>query len=105
MEETTQSPTASPRDIEINRLVQALDRAYSHPWLLVRRSFVSGFMTAVGAWLGSVLIVVLSGLIIRHFNLVGPLFQRLEDSVSNSVIQTQNKAANQFLLPSSTPSS
>jgi hypothetical protein len=79
-------------DADVSRLANALELAYARPWVLIRRGFINGFMSAVGAWVGSVLIIVLSGILIQHFNLITPVLQRLE----NTAIQTQSKAVRQL---------
>lgn len=46
----------SPHEASVERLIQALDRAYHRPAQLMWRSFLQGFMSAIGAAIGTILI-------------------------------------------------
>ena len=46
----------SPHEASLDRLINAVDRAYHRPGLLLWRSFLQGVMTAIGASVGTFLV-------------------------------------------------
>jgi hypothetical protein len=46
---------AAPSEATVRRLVVAVEKAYHRPWLMMWRSFLHGFMTALGATIGTAL--------------------------------------------------
>ena len=80
----------SPHEASVDRLVHALDRAYHRPGLLLWRSFLQGFMTAVGAFLGTFLVIIGSGYVLHSlggYNLFKPLITEFQ----NTLIQAELK--------------
>jgi hypothetical protein len=74
----------SPHDASVERLIQALDRAYHRPWLMMWRAFLSGIMTAVGMAVGYLLIFTLLAYVFQvlgGFKLLEPLSQKLQQSI------------------------
>lgn len=53
MAEEPASSAPAPSQATIDRLVQAVERAYHRPWRMMGRSFLHGFMTALGATVGT----------------------------------------------------
>jgi hypothetical protein len=67
-EDTHQSTTPDrPSDATIDRLATAVELASKRPWLLMWRAFLQGFMTALGATIGTAL----------FFTIIVWIFQRL----------------------------
>ena len=86
----------SPHEASVDRLIQAVDRAYHRPFLMMWRSFMHGFMTAVGATVGTAVIISLIGDIIQlqgGLSLLNPFI----DHVQQTVINSQSKAIDQVL--------
>ncbi|MBU6388903.1 hypothetical protein KGQ71_00105 [Patescibacteria group bacterium] len=83
----------SPHEVSIERLVQAVDLAYHHPWRMMWRSFWSGFMTAIGAMVGTVIIVGLLGYMFHALGgieLLRPSIDKLQNMLTQSTTsQTQ----------------
>lgn len=50
----------SPNEASMQRLIDSLDRAYHRPYLMMFRSFLHGFMAAIGAFVGTALMGALS---------------------------------------------
>jgi len=78
----------SPHEASLDRLVEAVDRAYHRPWLMMWRSFLHGFMTAIGATVGTAVIVAILGYVVQThggIDLLNPLI----DKISGKVVQTQ----------------
>ncbi len=83
----------SPHEASIDRLVDALDRAYHRPGLLMWRSFLQGFMTAVGAFFGAIIIAIIVGYVVH---LLGGIdfFQPILDKLQDAIVQSQIKSLN-----------
>jgi hypothetical protein len=72
----------SPEAASFDKLVHAIDKAYHHPWRMAGRSFLHGFMSAVGASVGAALVIILSGYIFNHFGGVG-FINSLAEQIGN----------------------
>lgn len=95
------TPFQSPHEASVNQLVQALDRAYYRPGLLLWRSFWQGFFTAIGAAVGTVVFV---GLVSYLFSILGgsQLVKPYLDKLQNGLIQRQIQTV-QSLEPTADP--
>jgi hypothetical protein len=74
----------NPADPTLDRLVQAVDRAYNRPWLMLWRSFLQGMMSAIGAVVGTALVVALAGFVFNRLGgleLLRPGVQKLQDMI------------------------
>lgn len=69
-----------PDDASFDKFIQALDRAYHRPWVMMWRSFLHGLMTGLGATIGTT--VVLAALTYIFQIVDGP---RLLSSYANSI--------------------
>lgn len=90
----------SPDDATVNHLVAALDRAYHRPGLLMWRSFLAGFMSALGATIGTLIILAVTGLVFHQLGgiaLFSPLVQKLEQQIVDSQNQSQQQIVNQVI--------
>ena len=86
----------SPHEASIDRLVEALDRAYHRPGLLMWRSFLQGIMTAFGTFVGAILIATAVGFAVRSLggvNFFKPVVDQFQEFITQSAIQSQLKAA------------
>ena len=93
------APVPSPSDARVDQLVQALDRAYNRPRLLMWRAFLQGLMTGVGAALGTLLVAASLTYLIHSaggIKLIQPLIDKLQESIVNSQIQAANKLGAQI---------
>ena len=81
----------SPHEASVERLVQALDRAYHRPGLLMWRAFLQGLMTALGLTIGyGLIIIVLAYLIQVHGGLskiLTPLTNEVEQRIVPGIVQ------------------
>ena len=81
----------SPHEASVDRLVEAMDRAYHRPWLMMWRSFLQGMMTGVGAGLGTVLFFAFS---VYLFNVLGgvqllrPILNNFEEGLAAQVVRS-----------------
>lgn len=88
----------SPDDASFDKLVAAIDRAYHRPWQMLWRSFLQGLMSAIGAAVGWILIITLSGYLFQALggiNLLKPLLQKAQDGISSAQTKAL-KEANQL---------
>ncbi len=76
-----------PDEASFDRFILALDRAYHRPWLMMWRAFLHGMMSAIGAAVGAVLIVVLTGYVLNRLGGV-ELLRPLVNRVQEMIIQT-----------------
>jgi hypothetical protein len=75
----------NPNDPVIDRLVQSLDKAYNRPWLMMWRSFLQGVMTAIGASVGTILIIAIIGFTVSKLGgieLFRPGIEKLQDMIT-----------------------
>jgi len=82
--ETDFTPFQSPNEASVNRLIEALDRAYHRPWLMMWRAFLQGLMTAFGMTFGYLLIFTLLAYFFQALGgikLLDPLIERITQSV------------------------
>ena len=82
----------SPHEASVERLVQALDRAYHRPGLLLWRSFWQGVFTALGAFVGSIAIIGLSSYLFHIYGGFERFVQPGLDKLQKNVLQTQSNA-------------
>lgn len=82
---------SNPEDASFDKLVQAIDRAYHRPWTMMWRSFMHGIMTAIGAAVGWILILILSGLLFQALGGV-QLFQPLLEKMEEAIQRTQQRS-------------
>ena len=78
----------SPHEASEDRLIDALDRAYHRPGLMIWRSFLQGFMAGVGASLGTVLFFVVSVYLLNLLggvNLIKPLVDKYQQAIQAEV--------------------
>ena len=81
----------SPHEASEDRLIEALDRAYHRPWLMLWRSFLQGLMSGMGALLGSFLIILLLGFAFNRLGgiaILNPVITKLQDVMTQSQIKT-----------------
>lgn len=72
----------------LERLVVAVDRAYSHTGRLLWRSFLQGLMSALGATVGTFLVLGVTGYLFQKLG--GPaLIQQMISNLSQSIVQAQ----------------
>lgn len=91
----------SPHEASVDRLVEALDRAYHRPWLMIWRSFLHGFMTAIGATFGTVIIVVIAGMAFQALGgieLLRPSIDKLQNMITGSIQSQVGSPSNQTPL-------
>jgi hypothetical protein len=89
----------SPHEASIDQLIQALDRAYHRPRLLMWRSFLQGIMTGIGASVGTLLVagvITYSIHALGGIKLIQPMIDKLQESIVNSQIQASNKIQQQI---------
>ncbi|MCE9557940.1 MAG: DUF5665 domain-containing protein [Armatimonadetes bacterium] len=90
MTQPTTEETLTPqyRDQKLDQLIQAVDRAYNRPRLMMWRSFVIGVMTALGATVGTAIIFTI---LIAILNSLGgvELFKPTVDRIQGLVIPKQ----------------
>jgi len=102
-------PYRHPEDASFDKFVQALDRAYHHPWKMFWRAFFQGVASALGAIIGTILLSALIYLVLRNVNF-NPTIQKLQDAIIPADIRTQidqsNASNNQInqLIQSVSPS-
>lgn len=85
---------SNPNDQTLNRLVLAVEKAYNKPGLLMWRGFCYGFMTAVGATVGTAVIIAISTYAFSFFGgfrYLKDSLSGLGDKVTNSIISSSNK--------------
>ena len=78
----------SPHEASVDKLVAAIDNAYHRPWMMMWRSFLQGFMAAIGAVIGTAFIGILSVYLFQAlggFSLLKPYVDKLQHSISTSV--------------------
>lgn len=81
----------SPHEASEDRLVEAIDRAYHRPWLMMWRSFLQGVMSGIGAVVGSAIILLLLGFLFNRLggvNLLKPAIGKLQDTIIQSQVKT-----------------
>ena len=81
---------ANPNDQTLDRLVRAVEKAYNKPGQLMWRGFLYGFMTAVGATIGTAVIISLSAYV---FNILGGV-KYITNNISSFADQVTSKAVN-----------
>ena len=94
----------SPHEASVDRLVEAVDRAYHRPWLLMWRAFLQGLMTALGLTVGYAMIVILIAYLIQvrggTAKLLDPLLIEVQQKVIQPTVQNQTNALTTQLSPS-----
>lgn len=92
MEDKPESTTPQPpSDATISRLATAVEQASKHPWLLMWRSFLQGFMTALGATIGTALFFTILVWVFQRLggvNLLKPEIDKLENLLIPAKYQT-----------------
>ena len=80
----------------VARLTLAIEQAYTKTGTLVWRAFLQGFVSALGAAIATVLLVLIAAYL---FNALGgpALLQNFISSVSNTIVHTQEQALLQAL--------
>lgn len=86
----------NPNDPTINRLVEAIERAYFHPWKMAFRSFIHGMMVGIGGAFGTALVVFLSGYLFTHYGGIDKIKGFLNGMVDN-ITQSQTKSVENSL--------
>jgi hypothetical protein len=90
----------NPSAPSIDRLVESLDKAYHHPWLLIWRSFLQGLFYALGAAVGFASIAG-AALYFAHINggisLLNPLIDKVNAMVQTSVQKQTDSQVNSAL--------
>jgi len=76
-----------PDEASFDRFILALDRAYHRPLLMMWRAFLHGMMYAIGAAVGAVLVVVITGYILNRLGGV-ELLRPFVDKVQEMIVQT-----------------
>ena len=88
----------SPHEASVEKLVEALDRAYHRPGLLMWRAFLQGLMTALGMTVGYALIVIALAYAIQVHGGIGklldPLINQIQSRVIPASLQSQLQASN-----------
>lgn len=84
----------NPNSASVDRLIQALDRAYHRPGLLMWRAFTSGLFYAIGATVGaaiffSVVLYVLH--VLGGLSLLSPGIEKLSDMITSQQVKSLNK--------------
>ena len=85
------SDFSHPESASFDKLVEALDRAYHRPGTMIWRSFLHGIMTAIGAAVGWILILIVSGFIFQALGgikILEPTMNRLRDSLLEAQIRS-----------------
>lgn len=83
----------SPDEASVNRLIIALDRAYHQPRLLMWRAFLQGFTAAIGAFIGSAFIVIVSAYLFQALGGLGllkPYVDKIQDATSTKTQQSHS---------------
>jgi len=98
----------SPHEASVDKLVDALDRAYHRPGLLAWRAFMQGFMSAIGATIGTVVILFAIGLLLHLLGgvrLFAPLVDRIQQSIVQGVATQQYQIDQQLrgITPTASP--
>jgi hypothetical protein len=76
--------TTPPSEATIQRLAVAIELASKKPWTLIWRSFLQGFMTALGATIGSALFFIILVWIFQRLggiDLFRPEIQKLQNLI------------------------
>ena len=96
----------SPHEASVERLVQAIDKAYHRPGLMLWRSFWQGFMSAIGLSVGYAVVVIILIYVFRSLGGI-ELLQPFANKIQEMVIPKELRSAleNQSTTSSSTSSS
>jgi hypothetical protein len=73
-----------PSAATMHRLMVAVERAYHNPWLLMWRSFLQGFMAALGATIGTALFFTILFYVFQALGgvtLLEPFMKSLQDLI------------------------
>lgn len=84
----------SPHEASVDRLVQAVDRAYHRPFLMMWRAFLQGLMTAIGASVGTAIVVLVSIYVFKYSGGPGWLnnsIQKMKDNLLPKDLQTTSQ--------------
>ena len=87
-----------PHEASVNRLIQAVDRAYHRPWLMMWRAFLQGIATAIGITVGYLIIFTLLFYLFQSLGGTDKLLTPTLQKVSNSILPAQLRTT-----PSPTP--
>jgi hypothetical protein len=95
MSDTPIAPQEKPQDDQatMHRLLTAVDRAYNRPWLMMWRSFLHGFMTALGATIGTALFFTILVWFFQRLggiDLLAPQIEKLQDLLIPDQFQNEN---------------
>jgi hypothetical protein len=96
-----QSPHEEARtNAELGKLLRAVEIAWNNPWRTMWRGFLYGFMTTFGAWVGTILIIIVSALIVSRSGLAQSLLEESKTyitDIQNSVLEQQLDKVRQTL--------
>lgn len=88
---------SNPNDQTLHRLVLAVDKAYNKPGLLMWRGFCYGFMTAVGATVGTAFVIAVSTYAFSFFGgfkYIQNGFNNLTNTITNSITSSTTSTIN-----------
>ena len=90
----------NPKAATVDRLIQALDKAYHRPGLLMWRSFLGGLMYAFGATIGFALVITIGAYVLQALggvSLFKPFIDKLDDIIVTHTVTAQQQAINQVI--------
>ena len=102
-QENNFSDFQSPHEASVERLVQALDRAYHRPGLLMWNSFLQGLFTAVGAFVGSVIILAASGYLFKSLGGFDKFVRQSLDRIQRTVSPSDSGSKSYQEIPLKSP--
>jgi len=94
--ETDFSDFQSPHEASVDRLIQAVDRAYHRPYLMFWRAFLQGIATAFGITIGYLIIFTLLFYIFQSLGGANKFISPALEKAGNSLLPAQ-------LRPTPTP--
>lgn len=95
-----QKPAKEPNQATLDRLLRAVELAYHHPYRMMFRSFLHGFMAALGATIGTALFFTI---LIWVFQALGGLellrepIERLQEIIIPDEFQAQQKSSDELV--------
>lgn len=92
MADTPEESQSRPSQATIERLAIAVELASKRPWVLIWRSFLQGFMTALGATIGAALFFTFLLWLFHHLggiDLLKPQIEKLQNLIIPEKYQKQ----------------
>ena len=87
-------PAEKPNEASVDRLIQAVDRAYHRPFLMMWRAFLQGISTAFGLTVGYLIIFSVLFYIFQSFGGTDKLLTPTLQKISNSIVPSDLRSPN-----------